>query len=192
MTATSRDIERNDAGPGTPESRDFDKVYADHFEFACRSLRLLGIEPDGLEDAAQEVFAVVLRRLATFDGQGSVKTWIFAIVQRIAANQRRARRRKRDRWEPLEDTHEAVHAAPDVQAEAARVARLIQCFAEELDESRRALLVLGVLERVPARELAESLGVPMFTAYSRVRSLREALRAYLDRHEAGPTREVDR
>jgi len=189
---SSREPDRSGELETAPESRDFDKVYARHFEFACRSLRLLGIESDGLDDAAQEVFAIVLRRLDSFEHHGSVRTWIFAIVQRVAANHRRSRRRKRDRLEPLGDAYAAPHADPHVQAEAARLARLICCFAENLDEPRRVVLVLGVLERAPARELADALGVPLFTAYSRVRTMREALGAYLARHEVGPMSEGER
>jgi len=44
-------------------------------------------------------------------------------------------------------------------------------------------LVLGVLERVPVRELAQSLGVPVFTAYSRVRAVRQTLKDFLQEHE---------
>jgi RNA polymerase sigma-70 factor, ECF subfamily len=168
-----------------PAELDFDEVYARHFTFACRSLRLLGVEPDALEDAAQDVFGVVSRRLASFEHNASLQTWIFAIVQRVAANHRRSRRRKRDRLDPLGDTSLVTELGPDAHAEGARVARLIQLFAEELDEARRTLLVLGLLERVPARELADSLGVPLFTVYSRLRSLRESLAAFLAQHEVG-------
>lgn len=185
LTARSRGIDQGGETASPLESLDFGNVYSEYFVFACRSLRLLGVEPDGLEDAAQEVFAIVLRRLPDFDAHASIKTWIFAIVQRVASNHRRSRRRKRDRLEPLGDSHVAAHAGPDAGAEAARVARLIQAFAAELDEPRRVALVLGVLERMPARELADALGVPLFTAYSRVRSVRQSLREFLDRHEVG-------
>jgi RNA polymerase sigma-70 factor (ECF subfamily) len=161
---------------------DFEDIYARHFEFACRSLRLLGVEPDALEDAAQEVFGVVARRLAEFERNASVTTWLFAIVQRVAANHRRSRRRKRECLEPLTEPLTATGGGPDDHAEAARAAQLIQAFAEGLDEERRALLVLGLLERVPARELAVSLDVPVFTVYSRIRSVREALKAFLKEH----------
>lgn len=174
-----------EAGPrvATP---DFDELYTRHFEFACRSLRLLGVEPNALEDAAQDVFAIVSRRLPEFEQNASVKTWIFAIVQRIAANYRRSRRRKPEALAALPESTPSTHPGPDAQWEAERAAQLIQAFAAQLDDSRRALLVLGLLERVPARELAASLGVPLFTVYSRVRSVREALEAFLKEHEVGP------
>lgn len=131
------------------EAVDFDAIYSQHFDFAYRSLRLLGVEPDALEDRAQDVFGIVARRLSSFERRSSIKTWIFGIAQRVAANHRRVRRRKRDRLEPLEEPIAAPHAGPDAHADAARTARLIQAFAAGLDEERRALFVLGLLERVP-------------------------------------------
>jgi len=170
--------------PGV-EALDFDAIYGQHFDFAYRSLRLLGVEPDALEDRAQDVFGIVAQRLSSFERRSSVKTWIFGIAQRVAANHRRSRRRKRDCLEVLDEPLAAPHAGPDAQADAARTARLIQAFATSLDEERRALFVLGLLERVPPRELAESLGVPLFTLYSRLRSVREACKAFLAEHEVG-------
>jgi RNA polymerase sigma-70 factor (ECF subfamily) len=171
--------------PPAAESLDFDSLYTRHFGFACRSLRILGVEPNALEDAAQDVFAVVSRRLPEFQREASVKTWIFAIVQRIAANRRRTQRRKPEALDGLSESALATHVGPDAHWEAARAAELIQAFAVSLDETRRALLVLGLLERVPARELAGSLGIPLFTVYSRIRSVRESLEAFLAQHEVG-------
>jgi RNA polymerase sigma-70 factor, ECF subfamily len=162
---------------------DFETIYREHFDFACRSLRLLGVSPEGLEDAAQDVFGVASRRLADFEGSSSVKTWIFAIVQRVAANQRRAHRRKQAPLEPLSaDVAACESPSPEAAAQTSQSAALIQAFCDDLDEGRRALLVLGLIEGVPMRELAGTLGISPHTAYSRVRALRRALELYLLQH----------
>jgi len=164
---------------------DLELIYREHFDFACRSLRLLGVEADGLEDAAQDVFGVASRRLAEFEGTSSIKTWIFAIVQRVAANHRRTHRRKQAPLDPLTPEVAASESpSPESEAQAAQSAALIRAFSDGLDESRRALLVLGLIEGVPMRELAEMLGIPLQTAYSRVRALRRSLELYLLEHEA--------
>jgi RNA polymerase sigma-70 factor (ECF subfamily) len=162
----------------------FEEVYRQHFDFACRSLCLLGVAPDALEDAAQDVFGIASRRLGEFAGKSSIKTWVFAIVQRVAANHRRSQRRKRSPLEPLPEATIDEAPSPEENAEAAQSAALIQAFAESLDEGRRALLVLGLIEGVPMRELAASQGVPLHTAYSRIRALRSSLEAFLRKHEA--------
>jgi len=162
---------------------DFDAVYAEHFDFVCRSLRLLGVSTDGLEDAAQDVFGVVSRRLGEFVSRASMKTWLYAIVERVAANHRRSVRRKRKPLEPLTEPLAGKDPSPEAEAEAAQAAALIQAFAEGLSEGHRAVLVLGLIEQVAPRSIASELGIPVNTVYSRMRSVREELRAFLAEHE---------
>jgi RNA polymerase sigma-70 factor (ECF subfamily) len=161
----------------------FDALYSEHFDFVCRSLRLLGVAPDGLEDGAQDVFGVVSRRFAEFVPDASVRTWLFAIVQRVAANHRRAWRRKQSPLEPLREPLAARDPDPEAHAEAAQAAELIERFAESLDDGHRAVLILALIERAPAREVASALGIPLFTVYSRVRSVRSKLEAFLKANE---------
>lgn len=161
----------------------FDALYSQYFDFVCRSLRLLGVAPDGLEDGAQDVFGVVSRRLSEFVPDASVKTWLFAIVQRVAANHRRAWRRKQSPLEPLCEPLAARDPDPQAHAEAAQAAELIERFAEGLDDGHRAVLILALIERAPAREVAAALGIPLFTVYSRVRSVRSKLEAFLEANE---------
>jgi RNA polymerase sigma-70 factor, ECF subfamily len=161
----------------------FDDVYRQHFDFVCRSLRLLGVTPGALEDAAQDVFGVASRRLDEFEGKSTIKTWLFAIVQRVAANHRRSQRRRQSPLEPLSDTAAVDAPTPEANALAAQSAALIQSFCDELDEGRRALLVLALIEGVPVRELASTLDIPLYTVYSRIRALRRSLELFLRQHE---------
>lgn len=172
-----------DAPAACPEELDFDAVYAEHFDFVCRSLRLLGVAPEALEDAAQDVFGVVLRRLGGLVLTASLKTWLFAIVQRVASNHRRTRRRKQAPLEPLGDALASEAPSPEAHARAAEAAALIQTFAEGLDDGHRAVLVLALLEHVPVRDVAQALGIPLYTVYSRIRSVRQSLEAFLREHE---------
>lgn len=168
-----------------PAVHDFELIYREYFDFACRSLRLLGVSSDALEDAAQDVFSIASRRLGEFEGRSSIKTWIFAIVQGVASNRRRMQRRKHAPLEPLQpDDTAAEGPTPEAEAQAAQSVAMIQAFCDNLDEGRRALLVLGLIEGVPMRELASTLGIPLHTAYSRIRALRQSLEAYLLQHEA--------
>ena len=154
---------------------EFQPVYEEHFAFVWRSLRLLGVADDALEDAAQDVFAVVSRQLAEFAGRSTLRTWIFSIVQRTAANYRRRHRRKLKPLVPLRDGVIGSEPTPHAHAEALDAAQRIERYAEGLDPERRALFVLVLLEEVPAPEAARALGLPLNTIYSRVRSLRAGL-----------------
>src|SRR5262245_54926046 len=76
---------------------DFAAVYEAHLDFAWRSLRLLGVPRDAIEDVVQDTFDVVSRQLARFEGRSSLRTWLFGIAQRTASNYRRMARRKLSR-----------------------------------------------------------------------------------------------
>jgi RNA polymerase sigma-70 factor, ECF subfamily len=166
-----------------PAELDFDDVYEAHFDFVWRSLRLLGVPAEAVEDATQDSFSVVSRQLASFEGRSSLRTWLFAILQRVAANHRRTARRKLHRLEPLVEGIAAPGPTAHARAEAAETIDLIQSFCDSLDLERRAVFVLALLEELPAPEVAQVLEIPINTVYSRVRSLREGLRRALERRE---------
>lgn len=166
------------------EPSSFERVYEAHFDFVWRSLLLLGVQANAVEDAAQEVFSVVSRQLHTFQGRSSVRTWLFAILQRVAANQRRSARRKQQPLEPLGEEPMCWLPTPHARLEAAESIDRVQRFCNTLDTERRAVFVLALLEELPAAEVSDALGIPVNTVYSRVRSLREGLRRMLEEEES--------
>jgi RNA polymerase sigma-70 factor (ECF subfamily) len=172
-------------GPGPRASVAFDDVYERYFEFVWRSLRMLGVASASLDDAVQDVFGTIARQLPRFEGRSSLRTWVYGIAQYTAANHRRSVRRKSAPLEPLEVGLESAEPSPDAHAEARQLADVIQSFCDELDEGRRAVFVLGLLEEVPAAEIAELLAIPVNTVYSRKRALERALRDRLEQHEQG-------
>jgi RNA polymerase sigma-70 factor, ECF subfamily len=161
---------------------DFDRIYEDHFGFVWRSLRLLGVAPASVEDVAQDTFDVVLRQLDRFEGRSSVRTWLFAIAQRVAANHRRTARRKLAPLRPFTDVSSGA-PTPHAHAEASEAAGVVERFVAELAPEQRTLFVLAVLEEVPAREVAQTLRISVNAVYSRVHALRDGLRRAFERHE---------
>ncbi len=159
----------------------FDEVYAEGFAFVFRVLRSLGVRPWRLEDAAQDVFTVVHRKLAQFEGRSSVKTWLFGIAQRVASDYRRTERRKLSRLEPLSADMRCENEAPDAKLEAAQAASFIDRFLDSLSPEKRALFALVFIEEIPVPEVAGMLQIPLNTAYSRIRTLRADLRKALER-----------
>ncbi|HEU4583599.1 MAG TPA: sigma-70 family RNA polymerase sigma factor [Polyangiaceae bacterium] len=165
-----------------PAPLDFERVYEAEFDFVWRSLLLLGVAPGAVEDATQDVFSVVSRRLGSFEGRSALRTWLFAILQRVAANQRRSVRRKQRQLEPLEDAVSQL-PTPHAQIEAAESIDRVQRFCDTLAPDWRAVFVLALLEELPAPEVSQALGIPVNTVYSRVRQLREGLRRMLAEEE---------
>jgi len=55
---------------------DLAAVYEAHFRYVWRCLRSLGVHDAHLDDAMQDVFVVVQRRLPEFDGGVQLRTWL--------------------------------------------------------------------------------------------------------------------
>ena len=183
VTSAPSRVTRPQDEPGASDapstgSLEFDDVYERHFDFVWRSLRLLGVDDAALEDAAQDTFSVVSRQLPVFEGRSAVRTWLFAILQRVAANYRRRWRRKLTPLVQLADTI-GDEPTPLAHAEAAEAARVVERFCASLDPDRRALFVLSVLEELPAAEVSAALGLPVAKVYSRVHALREGVKRAL-------------
>jgi RNA polymerase sigma-70 factor (ECF subfamily) len=161
----------------------FDQVYADGFPFVFRVLRSLGVHPHRLEDAAQDVFTVVHRRLAEFEGRSSIRTWLFGIAQRVASDYRRGERRKASQLDPLTPDIQSEHASPHANLEARRAADFVDEFLKSLSSQKREVFALAFMEEMPAGEVAQALGIPLNTAYSRIRTVRAELKKALERRK---------
>ena len=161
----------------------FEALYEEHFDFVWRSLRRLGIPAAHIDDAVQDVFLVVHRRLGEFEGRSTVKTWLFGIALRVASVHRRSAARRPT--EPLtEEPADAAPAAAETLSEAREAARLVHQLLDCLDEDRRAVFVLSELEQMTAPEISAALGVNLNTVYSRLRLARRDFDAALSRHRA--------
>jgi RNA polymerase sigma-70 factor (ECF subfamily) len=171
--------ERADAAPARRIA--FDAVYADYFDFVWRSLRRLGVSEGAVDDAVQEVFLVVHRRLAAFEGRSSIKTWIFGIALRVAKDCRRASRRKGPH-EPLDDSLPDPAVRPDDALANAEVVTFVERFLARLDADKRAVFILAELEEMTAPEIADALGVRLNTVYSRIRAVRGAFEEEVARY----------
>ena len=156
-------------------------VYAAHFKYVWRCLRSLGVPTAALDDAAQEVFLVVQRKLGAFDGACDTKTWLYAIVLRISRRYRAEAARHAERFashEPGGD--EAVETqnstAADLRHEVEKNERLAlaQRALSGLDDAKREVFVFACIEGMSAPEIATLVGVPLNTVYSRLRAARQA------------------
>jgi RNA polymerase sigma-70 factor (ECF subfamily) len=158
--------------------RDFETLYNEHFDFVWRSLRRLGVDASWVEDAAQDTFIVVHRRLSDLLPTASCKAFLFGIALRVAHDYRRRARRKGAEQLNVEGMV-SRDAGPFDQTARAEAARLVETFLGTLDEDKRAVFSLSELEDMTAPEVSEALGIKLNTVYSRLRAARDRFIAYL-------------
>lgn len=166
-------------------TREFEAVRPDllaihdaHADFVWRSLQRLGVPASDLEDALQEVFVVVHRRLASFRGDSAITTWLFGITLRVAGRFRRRAHLRHE--EPTADwaTHPAAAAGSEPEALALEheAREQLRRILDELDPDKRVVFVMFELERRECPLIAEELGIPVGTVYSRLHAAREQFR----------------
>ena len=164
--------------PTLSETRpSFEDVYRDYYHFVWRNARRLGCSDDWAEDAAHEVFLIVNRRLAEFEGRSSVRTWLFSITYRVVHRLRRNRARYARGLDEYARTPRLV-ARPHERADAQQT--LMRLLAQ-LDERRRLVFILVELEGMTMEEVAGCLGIPTGTVGSRLRKARQHLTAMIER-----------
>lgn len=167
---------------------DLDRVavlFRAHFAFVRRVLRRCGIPEDELDDAVQEVFLVVHRRIDEFEGRASETTWLYAVAVRVASTLRRSARRERARRHRAgEAMHGAGEVNPELEVSRQEAGALLDRLLDELDTTKRTVFVLAELEGVPVPEIATIMDANVRTTHSRLRLARKRFDAALQRHHA--------
>lgn len=166
-------------GAGAPAVPSFHAVYAEYFRAMWRTLRRLGVAHAQLDDAVQDVFIVVHRRLPEFDGR-SLRGWLYAIAVRVASDHRRGAAQRRT--VPLPEALVDPKPDPARARELEEAVRLLHELLAELDEPKRTVFVLGELEELSVPEIAEALGENQNTVASRLRTARARFDEAYRRH----------
>ncbi|MBL8950418.1 MAG: sigma-70 family RNA polymerase sigma factor [Myxococcaceae bacterium] len=167
-----------------PVPADFSELYETYFDFVWANARRLGVAPAQVDDAVQDVFLAVYRRLPEFRGEASFKTWLFHFVLRVASTYRRSANAAERRSAPDATAEAADPTTPDAQVATKQAAELMYRLLEELPENRRALFILVELEEVSVAEAAAVLELNLNTAHSRLRDARRDFERAVERERA--------
>jgi RNA polymerase sigma-70 factor (ECF subfamily) len=163
----------------------FEAVYKAHFPFVWRCASALGVPEANLDDAVQEVFVVVHRKLGSFEPESALKSWLFGITRRVAKDYRRSLRRRGIRVSLTDARLEAHSADPHAEARRKEALRMVEGFVDTLDEERRDLFVLSEIEEMPVSEIAEVLRLNPNTLYSRLKIIKQDFVKFVGRRMKG-------
>jgi RNA polymerase sigma-70 factor, ECF subfamily len=158
----------------------FRALFDANVSFVWRVLRRHGVQEREIEDACQEVFLVVHRRLNEFEGRSAVRSWIYGIAVRVAQGFRRKGYRVRER---LTDT-QPEGELPAAQAQTAEQRQMLGMVDEalaQLSDDKREAFALYELEGMTMAEVALALGVPENTALYRFYGARDDIRRFVTR-----------
>jgi RNA polymerase sigma-70 factor (ECF subfamily) len=165
------------ADRGTPADT-FRELFAAHASYVWNVLRRFRAREADLADLTHEVFVVLHRHLedGSLDLDRPIRPWLGATAFRVASVHRRSASARR---EVLDGEAGGVvadpTAGPEQAASAAEDRELLLRALEGLSDDRRAVVILHDLEETAMPEVAEALGLPLNTAYSRLRLARADL-----------------
>lgn len=145
--------------------------------------RLLN-DPAEACDVVQEVFLKIFRKVRSFRGDSSLKTWIYRIAVNQAYNHQRWFNRHQRQQVELGGDGEAKYAhripdrgpSPYDSAVEHEQAAMIEAALARISPSYRAAVVLRDIEELSYEEIAQILQVALGTVKSRIQRGREALR----------------
>lgn len=153
------------------ESDAWRALYDAHWTFVYRTARRLGTPTEELEDVVHDVFLVVLRKLDTFE-DGKLTTWLYRITANTVSDRHR-RRRVRSAFAALKVwIGAAPPPAPDRLAEQACAERRTERVLARMSPKKREVLALHALEGLSGDEIAERLGCPVNTVWTRLHHAR--------------------
>ncbi len=147
-------------------------------------------DPSDAADTTQEVFLKVFRGIRQFQGESSLKTWIYRIALHEASNRRRWWFRHKAQETPIEgEAGETEYSADDrlvdpgespfEQFAHAEVRAVVEQALALVTEPYRTAVILRDLEDMPYDEIAEVLQISLGTVKSRITRGRDALRKRL-------------
>jgi RNA polymerase sigma-70 factor (ECF subfamily) len=160
------------------------------YSLIARSLN----DPADAADITQEVFIKVFRSIRSFQGESSLRTWLYRIALHEASNQRRWWSRHKKQEITIDSSVEneddgsvfslsstlADHSdSPYDCAAQAEVRVRIEAALRQLPDAFRMVVVLREIEGFAYEEIAEILNVNLGTVKSRLTRGRSALRALL-------------
>jgi len=176
----------------------FEQLFERHKSMVFNlAYQMLGDREEAL-DVAQEVFLAIYRKMDTFRGESSLKTWIYRIAVRRASNRfrwwNRLRRRgtvsleehlaknpEREYSRELTSGRQSPEEALLRKEEQEEVKRMLS----QLPPQQRIAVIMRDIEGLSYEEISEALNVSLGTVKSRIARGREILKQHYRGREPG-------
>jgi RNA polymerase sigma-70 factor (ECF subfamily) len=154
-----------------------------HYDFVWRTLQYVGMSPTNAEDGAQQVMCVLARRIDEIQ-PGAEPAFLFSTAMRVAAEWRRAARRRPGESDVDLDALEGQAPSADELLDRRRAREVLAKVLEAIPVEMRIPFVMFEIEEMPMPAIAEMLGIPVGTVASRLRRAREAFQTIVRRMQA--------
>ncbi len=161
----------------------FGELVSRHQRAVHRAALSAGAAPGDADDVAQEAFLLAYRRLGSFRGEATFKTWLLTITWNQAINHRRAKVRwwrRLDEQSPAWERVASPSGTPEEIAAGAELRAAIRSHIDALPLKLRDALLLAQTGEYTYDEMAGMLKAPTGTVKWRVSEARRLVKKQLE------------
>lgn len=148
------------------EQEAFTTLVERHRAYVYAIAYKIALDEDDALDITQNVLLRLVRKIGTFNGRSSFRTWLATVTSNEAMSflRKPSRREHATEAETLEAVYDARHAnpapSPRDSASLQQRRRLVDTAMKALPAQQRAILALRLKEDMRPKEIAEELGIP--------------------------------
>jgi RNA polymerase sigma-70 factor (ECF subfamily) len=147
-------------------------LFDEHASFVRRVIGRLGAPPSDVDDLLQEVFLVAVKKLGGFEGRSTHRTWLYGVAVRVVASaRRRAKVREILGFSAGADPTDASTPARALERHEAQAQ--VQRALNKMSEKKRAVFILFEIEGLTGEEIAQAVGCPLKTVWTRLYHARQ-------------------
>ena len=161
--------------------------YDQHWRFVFQVVRRFAGHDVEVEDAVQDVFLVLCRKLGSFEGRSQLRTWMYRVCLNVTSEHRRRAMRKRRLEQAAaavsfwrdggeRDAHDLVSARSDLDR--------VHAILSKMSDKKREVFVLREIEQLSGDEVAEILAIPPATVRTRLFHARKEFARLLEKSGA--------
>ncbi|QGJ68522.1 RNA polymerase subunit sigma [Planctomycetales bacterium 10988] len=164
----------------------FKRLVIEHHVPLRAFVRTLGVDPEWVDDLAQEVFLVALREQESFDRQQDLGKWLRGIARNLVRNEiRKQARRQRILHEGLAELLVETSAEEPEAAlwKTSQLTALRDCV-EQLPAKSRQLVTNRYCDGWKAPDLADNLGMSAVAVRKALMRIRRQLKACIEQKVA--------
>lgn len=135
----------------------FHRIFEEHHR-AVLSYFYRRLDPDEAFDAAEDVFLVAWRKLASIPQEPDVRRWLYSVAQRVLANHERSHRRDYRLISKLAHTPQPPHDGPEALVVRRSRERAVLNALGSLRARDQEVLRLAYWDELPHADIATLLG----------------------------------
>ena len=152
------------------------ELYDRHHEPVRRFLARATSDAEDVDDLLSATFLAAAKSAARFDGRAACRPWLLG----IAAQYLRRRRQSFGRWLKALSSLSRIQAAAFDPRSALQARNDVDRALREISEAQRVTFLMAEVEGLTCPEIADALGIPVGTVWTRLHAARRNLRAVLE------------